>query len=146
MNNHGDYCAYYQAQSEGRGVGGVFKGVRSQRGEGLGSFLGGIFRRVMPYIKSGASAIGSELLNTGIGLLRDTLNGKDAKASVQERVTTAGTNLGTKASKNLASMFGMGYKRKARCKKGQSRTAKRQKRSRATSKKRIVRKRDIFGI
>jgi hypothetical protein len=156
-NNYEHYVAYYTAQAEGRGVGESITTGRVRRGDGLGSFLGGLFRKVMPYIKSGASTVGSELLNVGVGLLRDTFKGSDLKSSVKERVTAAGTNLGGKASNKLQSMLGLGYKRKRRTRKRQSAPTKRRKKTpRARSKKtpaartkktpRRSRKRDIFGF
>ncbi|XP_059491049.1 uncharacterized protein LOC132205790 [Neocloeon triangulifer] len=102
MNNElGRYLDYYAAQAEGRGVGGSFKGYKLQRGNGVGSFIANLFRKILPYVKNGAAALGSELLNTGVGVLRDTLNGADVKNSIKERVTTAGTNLGGKASTQI---------------------------------------------
>jgi hypothetical protein len=103
------YLAYFEAQALGRGVGGTFKSIRLQKGNGIGSFLGGLFRKVLPYIKNGASALGNELLNTGVSLLRDHLKGADPRTSIKDRVKSAGTNLGDKASAKLQSMLGLGY-------------------------------------
>lgn len=142
------YLAYFEAQANGRGVGGTFKSVRLQKGNGIGSFLGGLFRKVLPYIKNGASALGNELLNTGVGLLRDHLKGTDPRTSINERMKMAGTNLGDKASAKLQSMLGLGYKDADVQASAHSSTAVGRKRKASRHKlktvKRLRRKRDIF--
>jgi hypothetical protein len=146
---HEQFTAYYESQATGRGVGGSYKSIRLQKGNGIGSFLGGLFRKVMPYIKSSASAIGNELLNTGVGLLRDHLKGTDPRASIKDRVTTASTNLGNKASAQLQTMLGLGYKRRKNTKASHSTSSSKRGRIVAPAVRkasaRRVRKRDIFG-
>jgi hypothetical protein len=44
-----------------------------QRGNGIGSFLRGLFRFVKPLLYSGAKAIGKEALKTGSYILTDIL-------------------------------------------------------------------------
>jgi hypothetical protein len=143
MNNAGAeyYLAYYQAQVSGRGVGGVNKYARTQRGNGIGAFFSGLFRRIMPYLQGSVSAVGSELASAGANILRDVLSGRSTRDSVTERITNAGVNLGTKASEKVNSMLGLGYKRKRKSVKGQSTSYKRRKK---VSQK--PRKRDIFGF
>jgi hypothetical protein len=141
MNNAEHYLAYYQAQASGRGVGGVNKFARSQRGNGVGAFFSGLFRRIMPYLQGSASAVGSELASAGANILRDVLAGRSTRDSVTERITNAGVNLGKKASESVNSMFGLGYKRKRKGVKGQSTSCKRSKKV-----PRKPRKRDIFGF
>jgi hypothetical protein len=132
------FYAYYQAQALGRGVGGGLKFTRTQRGNGIGSYFGGLFRRIMPYVKSSLSTVGSELANTGVNILRDYISGKDPKSSINERISTAGTNLSNKASAKLSNMLGLGYKRRRKSPKDQSSLCKR--------RKKVLRKRDIFGF
>jgi len=149
------YIAYYTAQA--RGVGGGYKGFRTQKGAGLGSFLASLYRRVMPYISSGAKALGSELLNSGVNILRDGINNKNLKESIGTHLTSAGKNLGEKASSSVQSMLGLGYKRKRGPKAGQSRSNKRprktckksakKKKGKKAKKKPPKRKaKDIFGF
>jgi hypothetical protein len=149
-NEHEQYIAYFAAQADGRGVGGNFKSVRYQKGNGIGSFFSGLFRKMLPYIKSGASAIGNELLDTGVGLLRDHINNADPRSSIKNRLTSAGNNLSTKASNKLQSMLGLGYK-KRRIENLPHSCSSDKKRKVAPSQKRKVapsqnRKRDIFGF
>jgi hypothetical protein len=147
-DDYGHYLAYFESQANGRGVGGNFKSVRLQKGNGIGSFFGGLFRKVMPYIKSGASALGNELLNSGVGILRDHLRGVDPKASIKTRVNAASTNLGEKASAKLQSMLGLGYKKRhADSKPHSSSDIKRRRVAPGkVSKRKPRRKRDIFGF
>lgn len=145
MSNADDHhFAYYQAQANGRGVGGGIKFAKTQRGNGIGSFFSGLFRRIMPYIKSGVGAVGSELASSGANILRDVFKGRSTKDSLNERLTDAGTNLGAKASAKVSSMLGLGYKRKRKNGKKQSSSCKRRKK--AARKIRVSRKKDIFGF
>jgi hypothetical protein len=145
------YFDYYQAQA--RGIGGGFKGTRSQKGGGLGSFLSGIFKKVFPYLKQGAKALGSELLDTGTNLLRSKLNNEDMKESIEKHLGSAGRNLGAKAASSVQSMLGMGYKKRRSSSTAHSRASKRPRKKAPVKKKppikkkpRIAKKRrDIFN-
>lgn len=148
------YFEYYQAQA--RGIGGGFKGVRSQKGSGLGSFLAGIFRKVIPYLKQGAKAFGSELVDTGTNLLRSKLNNEDMGESIDKHLGAAGRNLGSKAALSVKSMLGMGYKKRRSSTPAHSRGCKRPRKKAPAKKKRkktplkrkprVVKKRsDIFN-
>jgi hypothetical protein len=131
------YFEYYQGQA--RGIGGGFKGARGQKGSGLGNFLSGLFRRVFPYIKQGAKALGSELLDTGTNILRSSLNKEDMKESIDKHLSNAGKNLGAKAASTVKSMLGMGYKKRRSSSVPQSRASKRP-RKKAPPKKRPIKK------
>ncbi|KAF4519025.1 hypothetical protein B566_EDAN001610 [Ephemera danica] len=106
------YTQYYLRQAEGR-YGGDYRGM-TQKGDGLGSFLGGLFRRIFPLFSSGAKVVGREALSTGVNLLRDAISGRSMKESVRERVKQAGTNLTNKAAQKMESMVGSGYKKRKR--------------------------------
>ncbi|KAF4519570.1 hypothetical protein B566_EDAN004777 [Ephemera danica] len=140
------YTQYYLRQAEGR-YGGEYRGT-TQKGDGLGSFLGGLFRRVFPLFSSGAKAVGKEALTTGVNLLRDAISGKSMKESVRERVQQAGTNLTNKAARKMESMVGSGYKRRKRKRRSQSRVNVKRRKVVAKRKKRKIvkrKRRDIFG-
>jgi hypothetical protein len=148
------YTNYYLRQAAGRDHVEPFRSY-SQKGDGIGSFLGGLFRRVLPLFSSGAKAIGKEALSTGVNLLRDMLSGRPMKESVSSRVTEAGTNLTKKAATKMGSMVGSGYKTRKRKKRSQSRPvikrrkvsrkAIRKKKPKRKPKKRVKKLRDIFG-
>ena len=131
---------YYLTQAQGIDGGGIYKSNRVQKGEGLGSFLSNIFRTVFPLFKSGAQAVGKQALSTGVGLLKDALNGKPVKESFRDRITDAGQNLTSKAATKIEQMVGNGYKKAVKRKLNQSgRKAKRgriSKRRPAKAKKR----------
>lgn len=108
---------YYQY---GDGVKYVFIGSRNQRGRGIGSFLGGLFRRTIPLMTKGVKAIGKESLNTGMNVLNDTfIKGQPMSYSLQNRVTEAGNNLSKKLGNKVGKLMrgeGKGRSRRRRVK------------------------------
>lgn len=100
------YTEYYINQA-GSGYGSVYVSGIYQKGHGIGSFLGGLFRCVFPLLKSGSSAIGSELLKSGANLISDISRNEAPDVAFKKRGKEAVNNLsnlmGTK-------MFGQGYK------------------------------------
>jgi hypothetical protein len=137
------YTLYYLQQAEGR-YGGSFHSA-TMKGDGLGSFLGGLFRRIFPLLSSGAKAVGKQALSTGVGLLKDALNGRPIKESMFDQVSKAGNNLTDLAAKRMEKMVGNGYKGVVKKRKRQSRSAS--KRSKTTKKRSQAKDqlRDIFG-
>src|SRR5436190_10057469 len=75
MNPNDPYLSYYRHQQLGHGVSSVYQGAAYQRGHGVGSFLGGLFRTISPLLKSGATTVGREALRTGVGFLGDIAAG-----------------------------------------------------------------------
>lgn len=56
----------------GGGIGPIYVGSRYQRGHGgIGRFLAGLFRRVLPVLHSGAKFLGKEALRTGMNIASD---------------------------------------------------------------------------
>lgn len=143
------YFMYYMRQAEGRNAASFHSAT--MKGDGLGSFLGNLFRRIFPLLSSGAKAVGKEAVSTGVNLLKDALNGRNIKESMYDRVGQAGKNLTEKAAKKMEGMVGNGYKRRRRKKKPQSRSVtKRRRVCKKASKKRksrtvVKRNRDIFS-
>ena len=78
------YEKYYIGQS-GNGLP-VFVGSRGQRGHGLGSLLGGLFRSAMPLIRRGLAAFGKQALKTGLEIANDVTEGQAVKESAKRRV------------------------------------------------------------
>lgn len=85
------YQEYYLRQS-GKGYP-VFAGRQHQRGHGLGSIIGNLFKSAVPMLKKGAKAIGKEALRTGLGIASDVVEGQNIKQAAQTRVKGAGRNL-----------------------------------------------------
>lgn len=106
-------CPYehYYSHQAGSGIGIVYKGVPYQRGHGIGSFLGGLFRSVLPLLSSGLKTIGKETLGAGVGLLTDMVNSRPMDSSIRSRFKEASANLKRKADEKIDSlMSGSGYK------------------------------------
>lgn len=104
------YERYYSHQA-GSGVGIIYKGAPHQRGHGIGSFLGGLFRSVFPLLQSGAKFVGKEALNAGMGLLSDMVSARPLDESIKTRLKTVSSNLKRKADEKIDSiMSGSGYK------------------------------------
>lgn len=105
-------CPYehYYTHQAGSGIGVIYKGAPYQRGHGIGSFLGGLFRSVLPLFSSGAKAIGKEALSTGVGLLSDIVNARPMEESIKTRLKEASSNLKRKADDKIDKiMSGSGY-------------------------------------
>ena len=66
----------------------VFAGRRYQRGHGLVSNFGGLFKAAMPLLKKGAKTLEREALNTGLNIARDVVQGRNIKqaAKSQEKI------------------------------------------------------------
>lgn len=117
---HSQICPYenYYTHQAGSGVGVIYKGAAYQRGHGIGSFLGGLFRSVLPLLSSGARAIGKEALNAGVGLLTDIVHARPMEDSIKDRLKQVSSNLKRKADDKIEriNMSGSGYitKRKRR--------------------------------
>ncbi len=94
---------YFLSQAKQTGHGGMigYQGTPYQRGNGLGSFLGRLFRSILPVAKSmGKSAlktVGKEALNMGANVLGDVTQGKQIKNSLKEHGLQATKNLTNKA-------------------------------------------------
>lgn len=105
LNTNDPYLSYYRHQQAGGGLPSVFRGGAAgsvfrggaagtyssqqqyhQGGNGIGSFLGGLFRSVMPLLKSGASAVGKEALRSGVGFLGDVVSTGDPRTAVNTRL------------------------------------------------------------
>lgn len=108
-----DYCAYYHTQT-GSGRIKVFVGRPGQRGSGVGSFLGGLFRSVLPLLKSGAKFVGKEAARTGIKVLSDIATLRmPFKESVKTRLKESTDNLKRAADEKIEKiMTGSGYKKR----------------------------------
>lgn len=140
-------CPYehYYSHQAGSGIGVIYKGAPYQRGHGIGSFLGGLFRSVLPLLSSGAKVIGKEALNAGVGLLSDMVSARPMEDSIKSRLKEASSNLKRKADNKIErlNMSGSGYitKRKRLSSYSLPSTAK----VKATKKSRVDDLKDIFS-
>jgi hypothetical protein len=85
------YHNYYVNQV-GRGFG-VFEGSTIQHGHGIGSLLRGLANSTLPLLKQGAKMVGKQLLNTGAGIVRDVIDGRNFGESTRENFKEGGLAL-----------------------------------------------------
>ena len=97
---------YYQEQARqvGHGLFG-YQGTQFQRGNGLGSFFGRLFRAILPVAKTvGKSALKSvakQAVNFGSNVVGDLAEGGKFKESIKKRGLQAGQNLLHEADQKL---------------------------------------------
>ncbi|ELT89958.1 hypothetical protein CAPTEDRAFT_198373 [Capitella teleta] len=69
------YCNIVKPRVVGDSMAGngldVYGGVSSQKGHGLGSIFGGLFRGAMPILKNVGKAVGKQILNSGLAVAND---------------------------------------------------------------------------
>jgi len=70
-----------------------YSGAQYQRGHGLGSIFASIGRAVLPLVKTGAKAVGREVLKSGSRIASDVLAGENVKRVAIRRAKQAGSNL-----------------------------------------------------
>ena len=106
---------YYKAvfdEQVGRGgrsgVGHIYIGSPYKKGHGgIGSFLAGLFRTVLPLLSRGAKAVGKEALRTGANIMSDIASSSEpVKEVVQRRFKESGENLKRKAEENVEKLMG----------------------------------------
>lgn len=142
------YTAYYTSQA-GNGMGTIYRGSVTQKGRGIGSFLSGLFRSVLPILRRGAHTVGREALRTGAHILGDIAENKPIGPSVRSRISNAGDNLKRKAEHKIEAMAGAGFKPPKHRKPAQSSGAvQRRNTVRKLKKKRVPKHKDadIFSV
>jgi hypothetical protein len=75
----------------------VFAGRRYQRGHGLGSIFGGLFKAAMPLLIKGTKTLEREALKTGLNIAGDVVQGRNIKQTVKSRLKSTGESLLQKA-------------------------------------------------
>lgn len=83
---------YFYTNQAGTGIGVIYKGVPYQRGHGIGSFFGGLFRSVLPLLSSGAKAVGKEALSAVVGLLSNMASARPMNESIKSRLKEVSSN------------------------------------------------------
>lgn len=133
------YEQYYDSQVGNGGIEHVYTGAPFQKGHGgIGSFLGGLFRRALPFLRRGARAVGKEALRAGMNIIDDVSENKATfKEALRARARESGRNLKRKAEEKIESLMeGSGYKRTPRRRKRQSKVSRRRKRTTRKAKAR----------
>lgn len=93
---HQDYVTQYYLRQAGGGQ--FYAGTTYQKGYGIGSWLGGLFRTVLPILKKGAVAVGKEAARAGSHILADVASGENFKMSARKHGGEAVQNLKRKAT------------------------------------------------
>jgi hypothetical protein len=75
----------------------VYVGTRYQRGHGLGSIFGSLFKSAVPLFKRGANTLGREALKTGLNLASEVMEGQNVTQAAKSRLKSTGQNLLQKA-------------------------------------------------
>ena len=75
----------------------VFAGKRYQRGHGLVSIFGGLFKAAMSLLKKGAKTLEREAFKTGLNIVGDVVQGRHIKQAAKSRLNSTGENLLQKA-------------------------------------------------
>jgi len=110
------YESYYLKQS-GSGVP-VFVGSRGQRGHGIGSVLGGLFRSAVPMLKRGLANFGRHALKAGLDIANDVVEGGNFKESAKRHAVSGlkdfarDTIKDISASEVLSNQAGSGRRRR----------------------------------
>ena len=91
----------------------VFRGVRYQRGYGLGGVFRKLFRYIIPIVKEHGvpllKTVGKTALKSAANLANDAIDGKDLKESAKLRLKETFENI-----KNNSNFSGNGLKNKKR--------------------------------
>lgn len=140
MSARNHYESYYLAQA-GSGIAHTYSGGRYQRGHGVGSFLKGIFRGLIPFLTAAGRTVAGEAASAGVNILSDVAEGSTPLGdSVKRHAHAAGERLTASLKRKGAQLHGSGYKKKRIAGKPQSRRAPRTVRTLPA-----LRKEDVFG-
>jgi hypothetical protein len=107
--NYNPYISYYENQAGGSGISSVYSGSSYQKGHGIGSFLGSLFKGIIPLLSKASKAVGSEFLKTSGNIAKDIALKQPWKVSVKSRLKEAGSHLNERFGNHIDSMIGSGY-------------------------------------
>lgn len=107
---HDVYTEYYLNQA-GCGFSNIYSGPIYQKGYGIGSFLGGLFRCAFPILKKTSAAVGNEFLKSGCNVISDISRNEDPKVAIKKRGKETIDNLSKLVGEKI---FGSGYNTTAR--------------------------------
>lgn len=146
-----DELTRYYLNQAGSGMSDFYSGPIYQRGYGIGSFLGGLFRSVLPILRRGGIAVGKELLNSGTNFFNDVENNVNPRRAFNNRALETITNLKRKVMHGEGFIAGVRRKKRHLSKTTRAVNTKRRKvvkkkTSRKTKKKTLKKRpcRDIF--
>lgn len=119
-----NHITQYYLNQAGGSIGQYYAGAPFQKGHGVGSWLGGLFRTILPILKSGATAVGREAARAGSHVLADVAAGDNFKGSAKKHMEEAAANLINMAKRKAEdSMRGSGRIKRPRRGRGAHSTA-----------------------
>lgn len=140
MAARNQYESYYLNQA-GSGVSHIYAGGRFQRGHGVGSFLKGVFRGLIPFLTAAGRAVAGEAAEAGANILSDVASGSAPLGeSVKRHAHTAGERLQASMKRKASQLRGAGYKKRKIARRPQSRRG-----GRAVRTPPAIRKADVLG-
>lgn len=77
-------CCRYYANQGGSGID-IYRSYPVQRGSGLGSVLGGLFRAAIPALRGVVKSVAPHILRTGVKVVGDVANGQSFGHSIKDR-------------------------------------------------------------
>jgi hypothetical protein len=98
----------------------VYVGTRYQRGHGLGSIFGSLFKSAVPLLKREAKTLGREALKTGLNLASDVMEGQNVTKAAKSRMKSTELNLLQKAITGVGPPGERSIKRAAQAEKAQT--------------------------
>lgn len=138
-SSHDVYTEYYLNQA-GSGFSNIYSGPVYQKGYGIGSFLGGLFRSIYPLLKKGSSVVGSELLKSGANIISDITKNEPTDVVIKKRGKETINNLSKMVGDHF---FGSGYTTHQNLKRQQSKIVVRGgKRSKKILQRKVIRKKN----
>ncbi|KAJ8686007.1 hypothetical protein QAD02_021800 [Eretmocerus hayati] len=105
------YDEYFDAQIGGGtnfldNLGSLCTAESCQRGSGIGGFLGGVYRRVLPILKRRSKAVGKEVMRAGYNIVSDIAHGNiPLRNSIKSRLRESGNALKRQAEQKLNQLF-----------------------------------------
>lgn len=133
---------YYKRQ-HGSGAFAVHRGVM-QRGNGLAGMFKKGLSSLIPMIKSGFKSVGKRLLDTGVGIAQDALQGENIGESAKKRFKGAAGRLLDDVSFSLGNGDNAGVPSKRKPKQTNKNKIKNQTNKKQKKKGKPHKKRDIF--
>ena len=111
-------CNVYYLKNQNGGALAGFRGARTQRGYGLGSFFKSIACVAVPLVKRGVNAIGQKAVETAVNVGHDVLAGKNMKEAVKNKGRQAVNDLAKQGVNNIKGQIGGGPERKRKSQQG----------------------------
>lgn len=133
LDSSANYINDYYNQQVGGSLS-AFRGATIQQGSGIGGIFSSLMRGVVPMLKRGAKVAGQQLLNTGLNIANDMIDGENFADAAKSNMKSGGKQL----LSNLTTAFNKPKRGVAR-----KRSAQKMKKNVKTKRRRV--NKDIFS-